>query len=121
MDRDRRLRDLRHRPRLQALLEYERPRLRCRHRGADAVPPRRWEAPFDLTDDHHVYGLEWNEDLIRWYVDGEPVREMENTRWHQPLYLNLDAETQPDWFGLPDNAELPATFSIDYVRSWQRQ
>lgn len=46
---------------------------------------------------------------------------MENTRWHQPLYLNLDAETQPDWFGLPDNAELPATFSIDYVRSWQRQ
>lgn len=54
-------------------------------------------------------------------MDGEPVRQMENTRWHQPLYLNLDAETQPDWFGLPDDAELPAIFSIDYVRSWQRE
>ena len=25
----------------------------------------------------------------------------------------------PDWFGLPDPKSLPATFSIEYVRSWK--
>jgi len=80
----------------------------------------KWTAPYDLADEFHVYGLEWDQDAIRWYVDDEVVREVENTHWHQPLALNFDSETMPDWFGLPDEAELPSTFSIDYVRSWKR-
>ena len=47
------------------------------------------------------------------------VRTLANTWWHQPLHVNFDSETFPNWFGLPDPAELPATFSIDYVRSWR--
>ncbi len=80
-----------------------------------------WQAPLDLTRDYHVYGLAWDEKFIRWYVDGKLVRELKNTHWHQALYLNLDAETQPDWFGLPSVDHLPATFSIEYVRAWKRQ
>ena len=49
------------------------------------------------------------------------VHEQENTHWHQPLHLNFDSETMPDWFGLPDKKDLPATFSIDYVRSWRKK
>ena len=44
---------------------------------------------------------------------------MENTHWHQPLSLNLDSETMPEWFGLPDEASLPSTFSVEYIRSWR--
>lgn len=80
-----------------------------------------WTAPFDLTEDYHVYGLAWDETSIRWYIDGKLVREIENTHWHQPLYMNLDAETQPSWFGLPSANDLPATFSIEYVRAWRRR
>jgi hypothetical protein len=47
------------------------------------------------------------------------VRTEENTHWHQPLTMNFDSETMPDWFGLPDDNELPSTYIIEYVRSWK--
>ncbi|ADE53088.1 family 16 glycosylhydrolase [Coraliomargarita akajimensis] len=80
-----------------------------------------WEAPFRFADDYHVYGLEWDAETIKWYVDGELVRVLKNTHWHQPLTMNFDSETFPHWFGLPDASELPATYSIEYVRAWQKK
>ena len=79
-----------------------------------------WVAPFDLADGYHVYGLQWDKDRICWYVDGVLVRWVRNTHWHQPLTLNFDSETMPDWFGLPEDNELPSTYSIEYVRAWKR-
>jgi len=79
-----------------------------------------WQAPFNLVDDYHVYALEWNKEVIKWWVDGKVVRELKNTHWHQPLHMNFDSETFPDWFGLPDKESLPSTFSIEYIRSWRR-
>jgi hypothetical protein len=26
-----------------------------------------------------------------------------------------------DWFGMPADADLPSTFSVDYVRAWTRR
>jgi beta-glucanase (GH16 family) len=82
---------------------------------------KRWDPPFVMADDYHVYALEWNKDVIKWWVDGKVVHEMKNTHWHQPLNMNFDSETMPDWFGLPDKASLPATFSIEYIRSWREE
>lgn len=79
-----------------------------------------WTAPKDLADDYHVYGLEWGPDKIKWYFDGVLVRWVENTHWHQALTLNFDSETMPEWFGLPEDDDLPSTYSIEYVRSWKR-
>jgi len=79
----------------------------------------KWKAPFNFADDYHVYALEWNKEVIKWWVDGKVVRELKNTHWHQPLNLVFDSETFPDWFGLPDKNTLPSTFSIGYVRSWR--
>ena len=78
-----------------------------------------WRAPYRFADEYHVFGLEWTPYVIRWYVDGEAVRTAENTHWHQPLTMNFDSETMPDWFGLPNESDLPSTFSIEYVRSWR--
>lgn len=80
-----------------------------------------WNAPFDLADDFHVYGLEWDEQHIRFYFDGVLVREGPNTHWHQALDMNFDSETMPDWFGLPRDQDLPSTYYIDYVRAWQKR
>lgn len=79
-----------------------------------------WEAPFRFADDFHIYGLEWNPKEIKWSVDGAVVRSLKNTHWHQPLTMNFDSETFPDWFGLPNKEELPATYQIDYVRAWRQ-
>lgn len=80
-----------------------------------------WKAPYNLAKEFHVYGLEWDPDVLRFTVDGKVVREERNTHWHQPLALCFDSETFPGWFGLPKDDALPATFSIDYIRTWKRQ
>ena len=80
-----------------------------------------WEAPWKLAQDFHVYGLEWDKDDVKYYIDGVLVRQVQNTHWHQPLYLTFDSETMPDWFGMPDDQDLPSTFSIEYVRAWKRR
>jgi beta-glucanase (GH16 family) len=79
-----------------------------------------WVAPADLADDYHVYGFEWDENELKFYFDGMLVRKGKNTDWHQPLTLNFDSETMPEWFGLPDDKDLPSTFSIEYVRAWKK-
>jgi beta-glucanase (GH16 family) len=79
-----------------------------------------WVAPWRLAEDYHVYGLDWEKDEIRFYVDGVLVRSVENTHWHQPLYLIFDSETMPKWFGMPEDKDLPSTFSVEYVRAWKK-
>ncbi len=78
-----------------------------------------WKAPFRFVDGFHRYGLLWTPEKLCWYVDDELVRETENKYWKQPLNVNFDSETMPEWFGLPDPKELPATFQIDYIRHWE--
>ena len=79
-----------------------------------------WEAPWRLADDCHVYGFDWGKDELKFYVDGVLVRSVENTHWHQPLFLIFDSETMPKWFGMPDDQDLPSTFSVEYVRAWKQ-
>lgn len=77
-----------------------------------------YEHAANLADDFHVYGLEWTPDRLTFYFDDIPIRTAENVEFHQPLYMNFDSETMPEWFGLPNAADLPSTFSIEYVRAW---
>lgn len=81
---------------------------------------RIWKAPYHLGREFHVYGFEWDREVLRFTVDGAVVREEPNTHWHQPLALCFDSETFAGWFGLPTDDALPATFSIDYLRVWKR-
>jgi len=78
-----------------------------------------WIGPWRFADAFHVFGLEWNENEIKYYVDGMIVRRVKNTNWHVPLHMNFDSETMPTWFGLPEDGDLPSTFSIEYVRAWR--
>ncbi len=80
-----------------------------------------WLAPWPLAADYHVYGLDWGQDEIEYYVDGVVVRTVENTHWHQPLYMIFDSETMTGWFGMPDDKDLPSTFGVDYVRAWKKK
>ena len=59
--------------------------------------------------------------MINFYFDGVLVRTGPNTHWHQPLNMNFDSETMPDWFGLPKDEVLPSTFSVDYIRAWKKK
>ena len=32
----------------------------------------------------------------------------------------FDSETMPEWFGMPNDNDLPSTYSIEYIRAWTR-
>ena len=74
---------------------------------------------FDFWADYHTFGLAWTPTELRWYVDGECVFTRENDIFFRPLHIMLDCEIMSDWFGEPDAGDLPATFSVDYVRVWR--
>lgn len=75
---------------------------------------------YRLADAFSIYAVDWSRKRIRWFVDGKLAHSIPNRHWHYPLNMAFDSETFPDWFGLPDPRELPATFSIEYVRAWRR-
>jgi len=79
-----------------------------------------YKAPYDITSEYHVYGVEWDPDSIKLYVDDQLQWGAPNTGWNQTLFINFDSEIFPNWFGVPDKSELPATFSIEYIRSWRK-
>lgn len=85
-----------------------------------------WTAPFDFADAYHVYGLDWQPDFIRWYVDGVLIHVKANTDHHYPMHIVLDSEAfwggnaDGGWFGFPVNSDLPSKFNIDYLRVWTK-
>ncbi len=83
--------------------------------------PRQWQAPAALAEGFHTYGLEWNEREINWYFDGALIRSKANLHWHQPMHVVFTTEVRPGWMGMPSAQELPAAFTLDYVRIWQQR
>ncbi len=80
-----------------------------------------YHIPFELQKDFHTWGLEWDKDYIRFYIDGVLFREAENTHWHQPLRINVNNESNK-WFGaLPDDNRLDGEYLVDYVRIWKKK
>jgi beta-glucanase (GH16 family) len=74
--------------------------------------------------DFHVYAVEWDNQSIRWYVDntlyvtGNIAGNINNTgAFHSPFYLILNLAIGGDLPGSTiDNASLPTTMTVDYVR-----
>lgn len=82
------------------------------------------------ADGFHVFALEWEEDEIRWYVDGELYLTLNS--WHttggeypapfdQPFNVVLNLAIGGTWPGSPDEStEFPQRLVVDYVRVYQK-
>lgn len=81
---------------------------------------KKYYFPLELQNDYHVWGLEWNKEVIRFFIDGVLFREVENTHWHQPLTINVNNESNK-WFGaLPEEDREDRDYRVNYVRVWDR-
>lgn len=73
-----------------------------------------------LTDDFHVFVVEWEPDSIRWYVDGKLYRSAKDNIPHEPFYLIMNTAVGGIWPGYPDKTtRFPQYHLIDYVRIYQ--
>ncbi len=86
----------------------------------------------NTADGFNVYGYEWTADHIKVYVNGELHPDgfiskdlvtnngADNDRWitDVPYKIWFDSETFP-WLGIPEEADLPADYEIEYIRIWR--
>lgn len=100
-----------HTPYVEALVNAKRMKL------PDSSAKRKMD--FDFQDDFHVYALLWTPEELRWFVDGKELFSRKNDHFHTALHIMFDCEVMEAWVGLPDPADLPATFEIDYLRVWR--
>lgn len=91
-----------------------------------------YEPGGNLTENFHVYGAEWLDDRIAYYVDGEEVASwtdstiLESFRRGAPFYLkftmnvNVDSDLN-DYLGQADLSESwGESMDVDWVRLWDQ-
>ena len=79
----------------------------------------------------HVYALEWTENYIQTYVDGNPLLHFDNdgagnkNTWpfNKEFYVILNLAWGGDWGGAQgvDESALPVTMEVDYVRVFKKK
>ncbi|HEY3968404.1 MAG TPA: glycoside hydrolase family 16 protein [Planctomycetaceae bacterium] len=84
----------------------------------------------NLTDDFHTYTLEWEEGVIRWYVDGELYQTQKEwtsaggkfpAPFDQRFHMILNLAIGGGFVGNPDaTTQFPRQYLVDYVRVYQR-
>ena len=81
-----------------------------------------------LSDDFHVFAVEWETNAIRWYVDGslystKTPADIQSHTWvfDHPFFIILNLAVGGDWPGAPDaTTVLPQSMRIDYVHVCQK-
>lgn len=91
----------------------------------------------DFANEYHVFAIEWEPGLIKWFVDGEQYFETNDwfSKWpdeeekpypapfDQPFHVILNVAVGGDWPGDPDETtpfDEKGAMKVDYVRMFQR-
>jgi beta-glucanase (GH16 family) len=83
-----------------------------------------------LSDDFHVYAIEWDPEAIRFYLDANLYATFSSAQWPRGgtwvfdhrFFLILNVAVGGDWPGSPDDTtEFPQTMLVDYVRVYKRK
>jgi beta-glucanase (GH16 family) len=82
-----------------------------------------------FADDYHLYAVEWEPNIIRFYVDSNlyatrtPADLPKGAKWvyDHPFFIILNLAVGGDWPGAPDNTTVfPQTVLVDYVRVYKK-
>lgn len=76
----------------------------------------------DFSDGFHEFAIDWREERIVWYIDGEEQSRFEEEEYisttEMRLILNFGLDAS--FVGEPSSDDLPAYMEIDWVRVWER-
>jgi len=88
-----------------------------------------YDADQDLSDDFHVFSVEWDADGIVWQVDGVPFHRVYPTSvpldapwaFDHPFFIILNLAVGGTYLGPPDGSTpFPQALLVDYVRVYER-
>ncbi len=83
-----------------------------------------------LSDDFHLYAVEWEAQQVRFYVDSTlyatftPANLPAGSPWefNKPFFILLNVAVGGGWPGAPDGTtQFPQQMLVDYVRVYQKQ
>jgi beta-glucanase (GH16 family) len=83
----------------------------------------------NLSDDFHIYAVEWEPTTLRFFIDKENYATFTKAEWSQnapwpfdhKFFLILNLAVGGDWPGPPDaNTVFPQQMLVDYVRVYSR-
>ncbi len=80
-----------------------------------------------FSDDFHIFEIEWLEDEINWFVNGDKYYTItpetlgnQNYPFNEEFHLILNVAVGGNWPGNPDSTtEFPQSMIVDYVRVYQ--
>jgi beta-glucanase (GH16 family) len=82
-----------------------------------------------LSEDFHIYAVEWDPGTIRFYLDSTPYATFTAAQWpaggtwifDHRFFLILNVAVGGDWPGSPETTSLfPQRMLVDYVRVYKR-
>src|SRR6202158_106463 len=82
----------------------------------------------NFSDDFHLYAVEWDPTVVRFYVDANPYATFNSSQWpaggkwvfDHPFFIILNVAVGGDWPGSAGNGIFPHTMLIDYVRVYKK-
>lgn len=83
-----------------------------------------------LSDDFHLYAVEWEAQQVRFYVDSTLYATFTSANlpsgspweFNKPFFLLLNLAVGGDWPGPPDGTtQFPQQMLVDYVKVYQKQ
>jgi beta-glucanase (GH16 family) len=76
--------------------------------------------------DYHIYDVEWDNNTIKWHVDGVQYWEANvngsngTESFHNPFFILFNLAVGGNWPGFTvDESSMPASMYVDYVRVYQ--
>ena len=81
----------------------------------------------DVSEEFHVYSVDWNRDRIQFLVDNMVYHTFEisdagsrNNPFRKPFFILINLALGGKWAGEIDDSKFPQKFLIDYVRVYQQ-
>jgi beta-glucanase (GH16 family) len=83
----------------------------------------------NISDDFHVFAVEWDESSVKFFVDSTNYASMRKEQWpatgqwvfDHPFFIILNLAVGGDWPGSPDaSTQFPQQMLVDYVRVYKK-
>jgi len=73
----------------------------------------------DYSAGFHTYGIDWQPNYVKWYIDGVLTTTYSAPMPSDGLYICLNTAVGGSWPGAPDTStSFPVNYDVDYVRVW---